>query len=451
MNIIILGAGQIGSSLAGILSVENHDVAIVDLDAKRLHELQEHYDVRTVVGRATYPDVLRQAGADNCDMIIAVTNRDEVNMVACQVAYSLFNIPKKIARIRSPHYFIRKELFGQDNLPIDIFISPEHLIMESVAEVIRYPGALQVLNFAEGKLKMVAVKPYYGGPMLGKNIADLPEFISAKEVNIVAIFRDDHFISLSPGTSIELGDEVFFVCKASYVNKVIAALRTTEDPYKKMIISDGGDRGLLIAKTLSEKYQIKLIDHNHERCKRLVNRLDNVMVLCGDICDKSLLINENIEKTDVFCAVTGDDEENILSCMQAKRLGAKLVIALVNRTAYMDLIEGGQINIILSPQQITVGSILTHVRRGDVVNVYALRHGDAEVMEVVAHGDSKHSKVVGRHLNEIKIPKEVFVNAVVRGNKVFLPNEDLVIEEGDHVVLFVRNKKYLSGAEGLFL
>ncbi len=450
MKVIILGAGQVGGSLAEILANEGHDITLVDNNVRKLNEFQNRLDIRTVVGQSSYPNILREAGADGADMIIAVTSSDESNMVACQVAYSLFNTPTKIARIRSPHYFIRKELFGKDNLPIDVFISPEKLVTHYMQQLIEHPGALQVLDFADGKVKLVAVKPYYGGPLLGKSIKLLREYLPGVETRVAAIFRNDKSIPLDGSTEIEIGDEVFFITASENAHVIMAALRRAEEPYKRIMIAGGGKIGNRLAAALENDYQVKLVDNNRNRCQFLANELTNTTVLCGDSCDKQLLINENIENIDVFCAVTNDDEDNIIACLQAKRLGAKQVMVLITRTAYVDLIEGGPINIAVSPQQATIGSILTHIRQGDVVNVHSLRRGAAEAIEAIAHGDKKTSKVVGRTLREIKLPKGTTIGAMVRGDEVIIPHHNTVIEAEDHVILFVSEKKYIHDVERLF-
>ena len=374
MKIIILGAGQVGGSLAETLIDENHDITLVDINEDRLKEFADRLDLRTVLGRASYPEVLRQAGADDADMIIAVTDSDEANMVACQVAYSLFHIPTKIARIRSQHYFIRKELFGSDNLPIDVFISPEQLVTHYVMQLIMHPGALQVLDFGGGIVKLVVVKPYYGGALVGKSISKLRHYLPDVDVNIVAIFRNDQSIAIDDDTEIEIGDEVFFVAPSEHVDQIMLALRRKEESYQRVMIAGAGNIGRCLAKELEDDYQVKIIDHNRRNCELLAEELSHVTVLCGEASDEELLLNENIENTDVFIALTNDDEANIIACIQTKRLGVKQVMALITRTAYVDLIEGGSINIAISPQQATVGSILTHIRGGDVVTVHSLQH-----------------------------------------------------------------------------
>ncbi len=450
MKIIILGAGQVGGSLAESLSLEKHDVTLVDISESRLQELQEKLDLRTVLGRCSYPDVLRQAGADEADMIIAVTDNDEANMVACQVAYSLFNTPMKIARIRSQHYLIRKELFDKDHLPIDLFISPEQLVTHYVQELLEHPGALQVIDFAESKIKLLAVKPFYGAPLVGKTLAQLPQYIPDMPMRVVAIFRNDHSIELSGETSIEIGDEVFFIAATEHVNPIMSALRRAEEPYKRIMIAGGGNIGSCLAEVLENEYQVKLVELDRKRCEILSENLKNTTVLCGEGSDKNLLLSENIEHIDVFCAVTNDDEANIMACLQAKRLGVKQVMALITRTAYVDLIEGGSINIAISPQQTTIGFILTQIRRGDAVSVHSLRRGAAEAIELIAHGDAKSSKVVGRALGKIKLPKGATIGAIVRQGEAMIAENDLIVETEDHVILFVSDKRTIGEVEKLF-
>jgi trk system potassium uptake protein TrkA len=450
MKIIILGGGQVGTSLAESLLMDKHEITIVDVDEARIDALQERLDIRGVVGPCSYPDILRRAGADDADMIIAVTNNDEANMVACQVAYSLFHTPTKIARIRSQHYFIRKELFGSENLPIDVFISPEQLVTENVESLIAYPGALQVIPFAEGRIKMVAIKPYYGGALVGRSVGYLESHMPEVKAKIVAIFRNDHLVELKPETTIEVGDEIFFVAASEDVKAVMGAFKRTQQPYKRVMIAGGGTIGRHLAKALQERYQVKLIEGSKRRCQRLSTVLDDVMVLHGEASDKQLLIDENIEHADVFCAVTDDDEANIIACMQAKRMGVKQVMALITRTAYVDLIEGGPINIAISPQYVTIGSILAHVRQGDVISVHSLRRGAAEAIEVVAHGDEKDSKVVGRKLSEVKLPKSASIGALVRQGVVIIAEDNVVVETGDHIVILVADKRHIADIEKLF-
>ncbi len=450
MKIVVLGAGQVGGTLVENLAGEKHNITLIDTNEHRLNDLKERIDIATITGHASHPSVLQAAGIADADMIIAVTDSDEINMIACRVAYSLFNTPTKIARIRSPEYFNCPELFSETSIPIDVFINPEELVTGYIKELIEHPGALQVLNFAENKIKLVAVQPHYGGVLVGKKLASLREQFPGVEARVAAIFRRDHLVPLTGDTVIEIGDEVFFIAASKDIETIMHGVRRAIEPYKKIILAGGGNIGFRTAQTLENNYQVKIIDHNETRCKYLAEHLDKTTVLLGNASEKELLISENIESTDVFCAVTNDDEVNIMACMQAKRLGVRQTMALITRTAYVDLIEGSGINIAISPQLASISSILAYLRRGDVVNVHSLRRGAAEAIEAIAHGDKKTSKVVGRTLSEIKLPKATTIGAIIREDKVIIPHHDTEIASEDHVILFVADKKYTHDVEKLF-
>lgn len=451
MQIIILGADAVGAMLAETLAQESHDVTVIGQRHEELRELQDRLDIRTVVGRPSYPDVLRQAGAEQADMIIAVTLNDEINMVACQVAYSLFDIPTKIASVRSPHYFIRKQLFGREDLPIDIFISPEQLVIESIEELVHHPGALQVLNFVGGKVKLVAVKPYYGGLFVGKPLSELNQYLPGVKTRVAAIFRDDRSIPLVGSTVIEVGDEVFLVAASEHIETIISAMRRQDKPTKKVAIAGGGNLGYGLADILEHDYQVTVIDHDKGRCQFITEELKKSRIIFGDVTDDYLLKKEElISEVDVFCAVTNDDEINIMSCIQAKKLGVRQVMALIMRPAYVDLIEGSPITVAISPQMATVGSILAHVRGGDVVSVHALRRGAAEAIEIKVSGDPKTSRVIDRQIKDLGLAKSISIGAIVRDDDVIIPNGNTTIKLGDHAIIFVSDKYYLKEVEKLF-
>lgn len=450
MKIIILGAGQVGSSVATNLAYEENDITLIDHNARVLQEMQDRLDLRTVVGHASSPEVLTRAGAEDADMIIAVTNSDETNMVACQVAYTLFHTPTKIARVRSLDYLKHKKLFAQEALPIDVIISPEQLVTTYVQRLIEHPGAMQVLDFAEGRVRLVSVKAYYGGPLVGHELKTLREHIPKAQTRVAAIFRRGKAIIPNGDTIIEADDEVFFIAAKENIRDVMSELRKTDKPIRRIILAGGGNIGKRLAQALDHHYQIKLIERDLERTRELSEELDRSIVLVGDAADEELLLEENIENTDVFCAITNDDEANILSSMLAKRLGARKVMALINRTAYVDLVQSSIIDIAISPQQATIGSLLAHVRRGDVVVVHSLRRGACEAMEAVAHGDSDSSKVVGRTIEKIKLPKGTTIGAIVRDDTVIIAHHDTVVESGDHVILFLIDKSKIRDVEKLF-
>lgn len=450
MKIIILGAGQVGSSVAHNLASEFNDITVVDANSRILLELQDRLDIRTVVGHGAHPDVLQRAGAEDADMIIAVTNSDETNMIACQVAYTLFHTPTKIARVRAAEFLSQPRLFSQDALPIDVLISPEQLVTDYVQRLIDYPGALQVLDFAGGKVQLVAVRAYYDGPLVGQELRALRDHMPKAKARVAAIFRRGRPIMPEGDTLIEVDDEVFFVAARSDIRAVMGELRREDRPIKRVILAGGGNIGMRVAQALEGRYQVKLIDRNPERTRMLSESLENTIVLLGDAADEELLLEENIENTDVFCALTNDEEANILSAMLAKRLGARKVMSLINRAAYADLVQSETIDIALSPQQATIGSLLTYVRRGDVVAVHSLRRGAAEAIEAVAHGDRTTSKVVGRALEDLKLPAGTTIGAIVRGDEVIIVHHDTVIESGDHVILFLVDKRRVVDVERLF-
>ncbi len=450
MKIIILGAGSVGSTLAANLTSEANDITLIDVDAKKLQNLQDRLDIRTVVGPASHPDVLRAAGADDADMLIAVTDNDETNMVACQVAYTLFHTPTKIARVRSAEYLKYPQLFTQEALPIDVFISPEELLTENIFRLIENPGALQVLDFADGLVQLVAIRAYYGGPLVGHELRELRQHMPNIDTRVAAIYRRNRAIIPEGHTVVEADDEVFFIVAKKNIRTVMGELRRLDNPYKRIMIAGGGNIGRRLAKRLEGKYQVKLIDHNSVRTQALAEELTNTIILRGDVSDEELLREENIEDMDVYCALTNDDEVNILSSILAKRMGARKVMTLINRASYVDLIQSGEIDIAISPQQVTIGSLLAHVRRGDVVRAHSLRRGAAEAIEAIAHGDKESSKVVGRRIEELKLPPGTTIGAIVRGKEVLIAHRDTVIESGDHVILFVIDKKHLNDVERLF-
>jgi trk system potassium uptake protein TrkA len=450
MKIIILGAGQVGGTLAEHLAIEQNDITVVDDNAEKLRALQDRLDIRTITGHASHPNTIYQAGAEDADMIIAVTSSDEINMMACQIAHTLFHTPTKISRVRSPSYLSYPELFTADHVPIDVLISPEQLVTKSIQELIANPGALQVLDFADGLVQLVAVKAYYGGPMVGQELQQIRKHMPDVDTRVAAIFRRDRPITPEGTTIVEADEEVFFIAAKENIRAVMGELRRLDNPYKRIMIAGGGNIGSRLAAAIENDYQVKVIERSYSRCRELSEQLKHAIVLNGSASDTDLLIGENIDKTDVFCALTNNDEVNIMIAMLAKRMGARKVITLIANPAYADLLQGDEIDIALSPQQITIGSLLTHVRRGDISNVHSLRRGAAEAIEVTAHGDAGSSKVVGRGLDEIDLPDGVTIGAVVRGTEVLIAHRHIVVESDDHLILFLVDKTKINAVERLF-
>lgn len=450
MKILIIGAGQVGGTLAENLASEAFDITLIDIDANRLYELKDRLDIQTVHGHGSHPDVLRRAGADDADLLIAVTESDEVNIVACQVCYTLFQTPTKIARIRSSSYLARDNLFNAEHMPIDVLINPEGVVTEHIVQLLTHPGALQVLNFADGQLQLVAVRAVYGGPLVGQAIKTLREHMPKIDTRVAAIFRRGRPIIPTGDTVIEADDEVFFIAAAKHINAVMGELRRVDKPFKRVVIAGGGNIGLRLAQAIENKFSVKVIEFGADRCVELAEQLNRAVVLNGDATDRELLLEENIEQCDAFCAVTNDDEVNIMSSLLAKRLGVRQVMALIGKRAYVDLVQGGDIDIAISPQQATTSSLLSYVRRGDVAMVHSLRRGAAEAIEAIAHGNKRDSKVVGRAIAEIDLPPGTSIGALVRGNEVLIAHDDVVIETDDHVILFLVDKKYVTAVERLF-
>jgi trk system potassium uptake protein TrkA len=447
---MILGAGQVGSTVAESLVSEANDITVVDSDGVKLRQLQDRLDLRTLVGNAAHPSVLEQAGIADTDMLLAVTQSDEVNLVACKLAASLYNTPTRIARIRSVDYLNREEVFSADNFCVDFSICPEQILTEYITKLIEFPEALQVLEFADGKASLVAVRAFEGGPLVGKPLSFLRSHMPQVETRVAAIFRQGSPIIPEGSTVVEDGDEIFFIAATDNIRSVLKEMRRMDKPSKRVMIVGGGNIGRRLSKALEQDYQVKLIEFNKKSCERLAGELKNTLVLNGDGTDEKLMQQEHVDEVDVFCALTNDDENNIMSSLLAKQGGARKVIALINRSAYVDLVQGGKIDIALSPAHVTIGSLLAYVRQGDVVAVHSLRRGAAEALELVAHGDRKSSKVVGRRIEEIDLPKGATIGAILRGDEVLMGHHDTLIETGDHVIVFVIDKRMVKKVEKLF-
>ncbi|PCJ34918.1 MAG: Trk system potassium transporter TrkA [Cellvibrionales bacterium] len=453
MKIVIVGAGQVGGTLAENLASEANDISLIDPDEKRLRELQDRLDIRTVPGLGSHPDVLESAGIEDADMIVAVTSSDEVNMLACQIAFSLYRTPTKIARVRDSSYIskaYREKLFNDAHVPVDVLITPEQVVTDYICKLVEHPGALQVLDFADGRVQLMAIRALAGGPMVGHQLSEIREEMPGVDARAAAIYRQDRSIVPQGDTVIEEGDEVFFVAARSDIIKVMSFLRRAEKPYRRLIIAGGGNIGFRLAKALEGSYNVKLIEYNFSRAEYLAESLNKTVVLNGQAADRELLLEENIDKTDVFIAVTNDDEVNIMASLLAKRLGARKVMTLITNPVYAELMQGSQIDIAVSPQQATTSSLLSHVRRGDTVNVHSLRRGAAEALEIVAHGDAKSSKVVGKAIEDLTLPVGSTIAALVRHGEVIITHHDTVIESDDHVIVFMIDKRHTRDVEKLF-
>jgi trk system potassium uptake protein TrkA len=469
MNIIILGAGRVGESVARSLVSEQNDITVIDTNVQRLQELQERFDLRGVAGNGIHPSVLRDAGAEDADMLIACAPMDETNLVACKVAHDLFHVSTTIARIRSGEYVAGGDLLGHGGFAVDQVICPEESITRYIRKLIEFPEALQVLQFAKGLVSLVAVRAVDGGAMVEHAISELPQMVPNADMRVVAIYRrdqrgNDRQIVCNGDTRIEPGDEVFVLAPTRDIRQVLDSLRRRDPPVRRVMIGGGGHVGLRLARQIQHDFRVKIVESIGLRADYLTTQLSaDTLVLHGDATDGDLLHAEGIGETDLYLALTSDDEDNIMSCLLAKRMGAKRVLALVNRREYADLVQGTTIDIAVSPAEAVIGELLMRVRRGDVRAVFSLRRGQAEVLEAVVRGDRKTSKLVGRRIEEIKLPEGAQFGAIVRGNlqgdvkgddrinvQTIIAHRDTQIEADDHVIVFLPRKRMVRQIEKLF-
>jgi trk system potassium uptake protein TrkA len=464
MKIVIVGAGRVGSSVAEALVSEANEITVVDSDGARVAELQSRFDLRGVVGNAAMPSTLAEAGAPDADLLIAVTASDETNLISCMIAAELFNVPRRLARVRNVELREYPNLLGEDGLKVSNVIWPEQAVTDYLIKLVEFPGALQVLEFAGGRVVLMALRAVAGSPLVGHPIRDLRVHIPNVNARIVAIFRKNRSIECHGNTPVEAGDEVFVLSDSRDARVVSSELRQRDKPVRRVMLAGGGNIGLRVARALesgeglhtSDRFNVRIVERNRGRCQELARQLSpDTLVLNGDATDEDLLEEEGIADTDLFMALTNDDESNIMSALLAKKMGARRVIALINRRSYGELMQGGAIDIAVSPSHATLSELLKHVRRGDVVAAHSLRRGAAEALELVAHGDHKNSKVVGRRVEQIELPKGAMIGAIVRGSgdaaQVLPANHDRVIETGDHVLVFVPNKRQIPRIEKLFM
>ncbi len=455
MNIIILGAGRVGESVAESLVSEQNDITVIDQDPARLRLLEERLDLRGVVGNGIQPSVLREAGAQDADMVIACAASDESNLVVCKVAHDIFNVPSTIARLRSPEFIEGDPLLGKSGFAVDHVICPEESVMRYLHQLRSYPEALQVLEFADGRASLIAVRATQGSALAGHTIGEFRERFPQAQMRVVALYRQDAEVEATKSTRILAGDEVFVLADTQKIRFVLGAIHNIDKPVQRLMIAGGGKVGLRLARSLVGQCEVKIIESDKTRCEYLASQLpSSMLVLNGDGADEDLLLEENVGEMDLFLALTSDDEDNILSSMLAKRMGAGRVMSLINRRAYADMMQGSTIDIAISPSQTVIGELLTHLRRGDVVAVHSLRRGAAEALEGVARGDLKTSKLVGRKVEEIKLPKGARIGAIVRGegrgSEVLMPHHDRVIETDDHIIMFIPHKRLVREVERLF-
>ena len=439
MKVVICGAGQVGFHLARYLSSEQNDVTVVDQSPELIGKINDQLDVQAFVGHAAHPDVLERAGAENADMLIAVTFTDEVNMTACQVAHSLFNVPTKIARIRQQNYLnpMWGDLFAREHLPIDVIISPEKEVARAIGRRLRAPGAFDILPMGDDRVRVIGVRCTDDTPVINTPLRQLTSLFPDLNIVVIAILRDERMIIPDSNDQMLPGDEIYFVADREHVARAMAVFGHEDRQTRRIIIVGGGNIGTFVAKDLEESdegYSVRIIEQSKARARLVAEELPTTNVILGDGLDSEILEEANINQAETIISVTDDDETNILSSLLAKRFGVERAVTLVNKNSYAPLITTLGIDVVVSPREITASTILQHVRRGRIRSVHSLRDGFAEIIEAEALATSP---LVGKKIKEAKLPKGMLIGAVVRGDEVIIPRPGTAIRENDIVIMMV--------------
>ncbi len=450
MRVIVCGAGRVGYGIARRLSREGNDVTVIDQSKELVREISERLDVRGVVGNGSYPDVLAEAGAREADMIITVTYSDEVNMISCQIAHTLFNVPTKIARIRAPGYLDPKysDLFSRNHLPIDVIISPELAVSEAIMQRMLTPGAFEVSSFVDGRVWTVGVKLREDCPVVNTPISQLYDLFPDLRVTIVGIKRGDKLWRAHSDDQLDVGDQILFVAKRENVPRALDILGVAISRARRIIVIGGGNIGLNVARGLEEQkgMKVRLIERNQKQAEYIAEQLERTIVLQGDGLDRDLLHEAGVKDADTVIAVTNNDQVNILASVVGKNEGARRALTLVNDQDYSSVSEAVGIDRVLDPRGTTISTILQHIRRGRIKGVYSLFDGKAEIIDAVA---LETSPLVNKPLKEANLPDGVIVGAVCREDDIFMPNADFTILPGDRVVLMAM-REYVRDVEQMF-
>ncbi|NLY65136.1 MAG: Trk system potassium transporter TrkA [Alcaligenaceae bacterium] len=451
MKILIIGAGRVGASVAENLVSEQNDITIVDTNAERLAYLQERFDLRCVLGDGALPDVLAEAGADDTDLLVACAATDTGNLISCKIAKDVFNIPRRIVRVRAPSYSSNEELL-KESFGVDSIISPERSVTQYLHSLIEFPEALQVVEFAQGRVSVVILKVGRKSPLVGHHIDETHLNLPDLNARVLEIMRNEVSLPLNQVGAIKAYDELVLAIDTRQARETIAHFHKAHKRVRSIMIAGGGNIGYRLARALAaEDYNVRIIEADKSRCEWLVSMLpDNVLVLHGNGTDESLLESESIDEMDTWLALTNDDEDNIMSSLLAKRLGARKVIALISRQAYGELMQGSMIDIAVSPAQATIGALLRDVRQGAVVAGHRLRRGAAEVIEFEVMGDISSSKLADRSVKDIRFPKYSTLAVIFREDYLIMPEPDTVIRQGDHVIVYAANRETMKKVEKMF-
>ena len=448
MKIVILGAGRIGGSLARNLSNSNYEVCIVDEDKNKLSDLEDKLDIMTVEGHASHLNTLKKSGLDNETTLLAVTSNDEVNIVACQLAKKVFKVKKTICRFRDDVYFDQLSVFGEG--VIDIPISPEDEITSHLKELIDHPGSNQIESFANGKVKLVSVRAKKKGKLVGRELKGIKEDMPNINAFVPTIYRKGNPFIPSGDTIIKENDEIYFISSESNIGAIVDEFRDHEEQYSRIMIAGGGKVGFSLAKDLEKDYNVKLIDSNPERCMKLSKELDKTIVLSGSATDESLLKSENISNIDIFCALTDDDETNVMSSLLAKKMGAKKTMIILNNPSYLGLVPGF-IDIYIAPYRLTVSSVLQDLRDSDVAQDVILKVNlGAEAIEGIVHANEFTSPLFGKPIKDVPLPEGCVIAAIIRHGELLMPSSSVDLTLNDHLIIFLSDKNKINEVEVLF-
>ena len=449
MRVIVVGAGIVGHTIAKKLSSEGQDVVVIEKEEKRLNDLSETLDVKLVHGSGSSPKALKEAEIEHSDMVIAVTDSDEVNMIACLIAGTQSKIPKKIARIRNPDYTHLTTLLENGNLNIDFTINPERVAAERILKILEVPGAADIVDFSNGLVKLVGLRLDEDCPLLGKKLNDLKELRQGNKILLSGVSRGSRTIVPRGNIVLKAGDLVFVVTVPESINKVLNLFGKSEEAGRKVIIVGGGNIVMYLAQKLEEmNFQAKIIERNEQRCSFLAETLEKTLVLHGDGTDEDLLREESLENVDTFIAVTNDEEDNILISLLGKNLGASRVISLINKPEYISLISSLGVDIVVSPRAASVSGILQFVRRGKVVSVTTLMEERMEALETIA---METSDIVNKPIKKIKFPEGAMIGAVVRGDEVIIPDGETIVKPDDKVIIFTLQKSIAEVEKSLMV
>ena len=448
MKVIILGAGKVGESLARNLSQDGYDISIVDLNKNKVDELQDRLDIAAIIGHAAHPSTFKKAGADEETILLAVTNNDEVNIAACQIAKNKFSVKKTICRFKDSTYLDCLDSFGESI--IDIPISPENEVTSHLKELIDHPGAEQIEEFADGKVKLVSVKVKKTGRLVDKALRTIEDDMPGVDSYIPTIYRKGKPFIPNGDTIVKEGDEVYFVTASENVDAVVNEMRLEQEAYSRIMIIGGGKIGFNLAKQLEDSYKVKIIEPNEERCEEISRSLEKTIVLRGKGADQELLKSENISQVDVFCSLTDDDEANIMASLLAKKLGATKTMVILNNPSYVNILPGF-VDSCIAPHRLTVSSVLQHLRESDVAQDVILKmHSGAEAIEGIVHANEYTSDYFGKPIKSLPMPEEASIGAIVRKGVVVMPSSSIELCIEDHLIIFLSNKEKVKEVEKLF-